>query len=204
MSILQKTFISISIIMLFAWGCQNNVENKITQTPENELPDQETWNSTLIATSEGTTSAIIEFGHMERYNEQQLILFDQNIEVDFFDDQGNHTSKLTSNKGRMDEKSNIITAYENVVVVSDSGINLYTEKLWWDNNREKVITDQFVTITTNENDTLHGVGFESDQTLSNWMIKDLRGKTSKTIDLNLENRPSPESDTTQTDTTTIE
>ena len=203
-SLIYKILISLLTVLFFIWGCQNDIENDITSTSEDELPDQETWNSTLIATSNGTTSAIIEFGHMERYNEKQLILFDQDIEVDFFDEHGNHTSKLTSNKGKMNEKDNIIEAYENVVVVSDSGINLMTEKLWWDNAQRKVISDQFVTITTTENDTLYGVGFESDQTLSNWMIKELRGKTSKTIDLNLKNRSTSQNDSTRTDSIVTE
>ncbi len=199
--ILQKTSISFLIVLLFIWGCQTDVENDVITFSESELPDQETWNSTMIATSNGTTSAIIEFGHMERYNEKQLIFFDQNIEADFFDDQGNHTSKLASNKGKMNEKDDIIEAYENVVVVSDSGINLMTEKLWWDNARKKIISDQFVTITTTEKDTLHGVGFESDQTLSNWMINELHGKTSKTLDLNLKNRVITKNDSTENDST---
>ena len=133
---------------------------------------------------------------MKRYNKKKVAYFDEGIVVDFFDENGQHTSKLTSNKGKLDENTNNVEAYENVVVVSDSGITLETEKLWWDNALEKVISDQFVTITTIENDTLYGVGFESDQTLSNWKISEVRGKTYKKFDLDFNKKKTSESDST--------
>lgn len=151
-----------------------------------KYPAQEGWASTLIATKNGQTAAIIKYGHMMRYEEEKTVYFDEGVEVDFFNERGEHTSKLTSRKGRLEELTTNVEALENVVVVSDSGITLSTEKLWWDNALEKVKSDQFVTITTVENDVLHGVGFESDQTLSNWMILEPRGKTDKKIDLNFD------------------
>jgi len=132
---------------------------------------------------------------MERYNKRKIVNFSDNVLVDFYDEMGNHTSQLTSDKGRLNESSNNVEAFGNVVVVSDSGITLQTEKIWWDNATEKVVSDQFVTITTAEQDTLYGVGFESDQNLSNWIIKEVRGKTQKSLDISLKSNNS-KSDTT--------
>jgi LPS export ABC transporter protein LptC len=152
-----------------------------------ELPDQEGWKSTSIATSNGQTTAIIAYGHMKRYESQKMIYFDDGIAIDFFNEKGQHSSKLTSQKGKLDENTNNVEADEQVVAVSDSGVTLKTERLWWDNALEKVISDQFVTITTTEKDTFSGVGFESDQNLSNWNIKEFQGKTEKKLNFKLKN-----------------
>ena len=193
-----KNKLLILFIPILIWGCQQkNDSNLNNNTNKANFPDQESWNSTLIATNKGQVTATIKYGHMTRFNKKRLVLFDEGIVVDFFDENGQHTSKLTSIKGKLDEKTNNVEAYDSVDVVSDSGITLITDKLWWDNAIEKIVTDQFVTITTVENDTLYGVGFESDQTLSNWMIKEPRGKTDKQIDLSFKKRKSLNSDSTQ-------
>ena len=61
-------------------------------------------------------------------------------------------------------------AIGNVVVLSDSGVTLFTDTLSWDNLREKVYTDDEVIFITEEQDTLYGIGFESDVELDNWKI----------------------------------
>lgn len=187
-----KYILLILFISIIAVQCQQR-NNSVSNNKET-FPDQEGWNSTLTATTKGQLAAIIKYGHMKRYNKKNLTYFDKGIIVDFFDENGHHTSKLTSNKGKLDEKTNNVEAIENVVVVSDSGITLMTEKLWWDNALEKVVSDQFVTITTVEKDTFYGVGFESDQSLSDWRINQVRGKTDKKINFNFQQRKSLKND----------
>lgn len=175
--------------LIFSLNLNCAREEEVKQVKEKkDYPTQEGWNSTLIATRNGKKTAIIKYGYMSRYDNKKVAYFDEGVEVDFFNEKGEQTSKLTSQKGQLDEKTNTVTAMENVVVVSDSGITLKTEKLWWDNALERVKSDQFVTITTIEDDTLYGVGFESDQTLSNWMLLEPRGKTDKGVNLDFSNQ----------------
>ena len=63
-----------------------------------------------------------------------------------------------------------LIAIGNVVVLSDSGVTLYTDTLSWDNVKEKVFTDDRVMFITEQKDTLYGIGFESDIELNNWKI----------------------------------
>jgi len=70
-------------------------------------------------------------------------------------------------------------AIKNVVVLSDSGVNLYTDTLTWDPDEEMVYTEDSVMVTTEENDTLYGVGFESDARLDHWTIEQPSGVTGK-------------------------
>jgi hypothetical protein len=57
-----------------------------------------------------------------------------------------------------------------VIVVSDSGVTLFTDTLSWDNLRERIFTEDSVIFITEQQDTLYGVGFESDVELDNWKI----------------------------------
>ena len=70
-------------------------------------------------------------------------------------------------------------AIGNVVAVSDSGITLYTDTLIWDSKKEKMSTDDPIMLTTQKNDTLYGVGFESDSDLQNWKVIKPTGGTDR-------------------------
>ena len=198
-----KKLLTLIFFLIAVWGCQQKGSSNFNKVDTKLLPDQEGWNSTIIATTNGQVTASIKYGYMKKYNKKKLVFFEEGVTVDFYNNEGEHTSKLTSEKGKLDENTNNVEAYENVVLVSDSGYTLKTEKLWWDNVVEKVISDQFVTITTIDKDTLYGVGFESDRTLVNWAINEVRGKTDKKFDLNLKKEKLSPSDTTQTEVTRV-
>jgi LPS export ABC transporter protein LptC len=179
--------ILISLLGLFALSsCQKKQDAAIADIDQTEYPDQEGWKSTVTSSKSGIVGAIIEYGHMRRFKKRNVVEFDSGIVVDFYNEQGVHTSNLTSNRGRLDEATNNIEAFGNVIVVSDTGITLKTERLKWDNSIEKIISNNFVTIVTAEKDTFYGNGFESDQNLENWHITGFSGKASKGLDLDFQ------------------
>jgi len=182
------TILKIYLVMLalLTVACSKQETSEIPNPEELSYPDQEGWNSTVIYTTDGIMNAEIRYGHMQRFKKRKIVEFDSGLEIDFYNEKGEHTTKLTSNKGRLNEVSKDIEVFEQVVVVSDSGINLATEHLWWNNSIEKVVSDEFVTITTAEQDTFYGYGFESDQYLENWTIKQISGKARKGLQLDLE------------------
>ena len=143
------------------------------------LPDQEGWIVTIILTDAGIMRAKVQSGHLEKYNDREFVLLDSSVTVDFFDDKEKHTSVLTSNMAEVNQSSNDMKAIGNVVAVSDSGITLYSESLTWDAKEEKLRTKKNIMITTLEQDTLYGIGFESDSDLENWKILSPSGVTSR-------------------------
>lgn len=154
-------------IVLFA--CSNVESDKLGETREG-LPDAESWNATITLTNKGSKRAIIKSGHLEKYQQRQYILLDQNVDADFFNENEIYTSNLKSEIAEIDESKDFLIAMGNVVVVSDSGVTLYTDTLSWDNVDEKVFTDDSVIFITEQNDTLYGIGFKSDIELNNWEI----------------------------------
>jgi LPS export ABC transporter protein LptC len=169
-------------VVLLCLGCRSQDQQTVTP-PNYEGPDQEGWNSRITVTSNGRTSAIVQYSHMEKYSKRRETKFDGGIVVDFFNTAGQHTSNLVSERGVLYEESNDVEALGNVVVVSDSGMTVRTQRLRWDNTRQKIVSNDFVTITTAENDTLYGKGFQSDQNLKQWSIGKPSGVSQKKIDL---------------------
>ena len=143
------------------------------------MPDQESWGVNIILTDQGMIRAKIMSGHLEKYNEKEFILLDSSVTVDFFDSEEQHTSVLTSNKAEVNQSSNDMKAIGNVVAVSDSGISLHSNTLIWDSKNEKLRTKDKIMITTLDEDTLYGIGFESDSDLENWKIINPSGVTGR-------------------------
>ena len=142
-------------------------------------PDQESWGVTIILTDKGIMRAKIKSGHLEKYNEREFVLLDNSVTVDFFDDRESHTSQLTSLRAEVNQSSNDMKAMGHVVAVSDSGISLYTDTLIWNSSGEKMTTDDPIMLTTEQKDTLYGIGFESDSDLKNWKILKPSGVTNR-------------------------
>lgn len=157
-----------------------------------EIPEQEIWNSTIILSRDGIIASRIQSGHIARYKKRTETFLDSGVVVDFFDKQGRHTSILTSERGMVKGDQNNFFAWGKVVVVSDSGQVLRTEAIRWDNTREKIISDTFVTITT-ALDTLYGFGLVSDGQLQNWEIKKPTGKTYRELSLDRHRDRQPDS-----------
>jgi hypothetical protein len=75
-------------------------------------------------------------------------------------------------------------ARKNVVVVNEKGERLNTEHLIWDEKKEKLLSDDFVKITTKD-EIFYGNGFEANQDFTKYRIYKLKG----TISLNKPNHP---------------
>tara|TARA_B100001996_G_scaffold184043_1_gene140722 strand:+ start:47 stop:577 length:531 start_codon:yes stop_codon:yes gene_type:complete len=157
------------ILSLLIFACNNTEIDKLGETREG-LPDAESWNATITLTNKGSKRAIIKSGHLEKYQQRQYILLDQNVDADFFNEDEIYTSNLKSEIAEIDESKDFLIAMGNVIVVSDSGVTLFTDTLSWDNVDEKVFTDDSVVFITEQNDTLYGIGFKSDIELNNWKI----------------------------------
>lgn len=168
----------LAFLILLLSGCGDSEFNNPGETREGR-PDQESWGATIILTKEGAKQAVVQAGHLEKYNERQYIALDDSVTVDFFDPDEVHTSLLISRRAEIDEKTDFMTAIGNVVVKSDSGVVLYTDTLHWNSDLELIYTDDPVMITTELQDTLYGIGFESDASLEHWKVEQPSGVTER-------------------------
>ena len=125
------------ITLLLINGCSKESPNEVLNKGV-DFPDQESWGVTIILTDSSIERARVKSGHLEKYNQNQHILLDENVEVDFFDKKQKHVALLNSFKAEVDQKTNDMKAVGNVIAISDSGITLYTDTLYWDAKNEKI------------------------------------------------------------------
>ncbi|MBT4992427.1 MAG: LPS export ABC transporter periplasmic protein LptC [Candidatus Marinimicrobia bacterium] len=152
---------------------QSLTENK---TPEGRIPTQESWNPVIRINSVGKENVQARAAYSAHYVDPREIIFIGKVKLDFFDLDGAHSSIMTADTGRIDEKRHLFTARGNVFVESDSGMTLSTSIMYWYENKESIYTDQPIVLTT-LTDTLYGIGFESDANLENWTITKPTGVT---------------------------
>ncbi|MHB1048533.1 MAG: LPS export ABC transporter periplasmic protein LptC [Bacteroidota bacterium] len=164
-----------TMIALAAFGCEEKVKPSVLSgVSGTHLPSQESWNSTITFSDSGTVKAIVQAGHIYAYDNSTVTHLDSGVIVDFFDENGLHTTRLTSRQGIVDEGTNNLEATGNVIVRSDSGTVVYTEKMFWDNKRQLIHSPDFVRIVSPK-ERLQGTGFESDHNLRNYRIFKVTG-----------------------------
>lgn len=171
---MNRLFFATAIVILAA-GCEEKVRPSVLSgVSSTQLPSQESWNSTITFTDSGIVKAVVRAGHIYSFDNTRITFLDSGVTVDFFDELGRHTTKLTSLRGSVDEGSNDLEAIGNVVVTSDSGTVVRTEKMFWTNARQLIHSPEFVHITSPSED-LKGTGFESDHNLRNYKIFKVTG-----------------------------
>jgi len=159
-----------------------------SQLDEKELekswasPDQESWNAVFTMSRHDKLSARVYAGRMKQFNETGEVYIGDSMRVDFYNDEGRHTSFLKSDSGIVNEKKQNLIASGNVEFRSDTGYVMYTNTLFWLNDSNLVYTDGDIELFS-ERDTLYGTGFRSDVRLENWTIDKPRGSTRREYDV---------------------
>ncbi len=96
--------------------------------------------------------------------------YTEGIAVEFFDANMNTTATLKCQYAIYHIKDELWEAKYNVEIVNiENDESLNTELLFWDLRNEKIYSDKFVRIKT-QNEILFGNGFESNQEFSQWRI----------------------------------
>lgn len=161
-------------------SCGSAVDNSEVRTndPVN-IPDQMSWEVNITITQAGQLRANIIADYLEQYNEKSSIFLEDNVKIDFYNTEEKIISTLFADKAQINEQVNFLQATDNIIVESDSGVILFTDTLTWDNQKEVIFTDDSVMITTESNDTLYGIGFQSDINMEQWKILNPSGVTGR-------------------------
>ena len=163
------------VIFFLFLSCYNNTKNLNTKSIQ-DYPDNFITNPKITIykknklSLETTSDLLIK-------NESEDTKLKNNVTATFYNELGIKTSVLNSDSAFINEIDNSFNAFGNVKVVSDSGFVLSTNSIYWDRNYNKVISNDSIRFTTEKNDTLYGLGFESDTDLSNWKILKPSGVT---------------------------
>ncbi len=164
-----------ALLILLCGGCEERVKPSSVPLTQSDLPSQESWRSRVIFSDSARMKAVLWAGHIAVYSDQRYTLLDDSIHIDFYNEQEQHTSILTARHGKVNDVNQDFEAYDHVVVVSDSGVVLRTERLFWTNATRKIHTDAFVDIVS-PTEHIMGQGMQSDQGLKNYEIFKVTGQ----------------------------
>jgi LPS export ABC transporter protein LptC len=157
------------VITLVLLVCACSQDESIAPALPADVPDQIMENSTITFSQEGIKSAVIRAEYVAVYEKLDLKKATK-VHVDFFDETGRQTSFLVADSGFIQEKKQKFEARGNVVVTTEENVKLATESLRWNPESNKIITDDFVTITKGS-DIITGIGLEADEELKHFVIK---------------------------------
>ena len=162
-------FFVIISLSLFTFCSSKRVKPLVdTNIDVEELPSQESWNSTITFSDSGKIKAILWTGHLKKFEDKREVFMDQDVKVDFYDLNQQKTTTLTSKRAKVDEATNNLFAIDSVVAYNDS-VTIKTEEMMWRNKDRKIVSDKFVTVISPK-EKIQGYGFESDQNLRNYVI----------------------------------
>jgi LPS export ABC transporter protein LptC len=151
-------------------GCGGKIKPSVLPGLDSKtIPQQESWNSTIILSDSGRVQAKIRAGYIQKFDSPQETQMSEGVTVFFYNDLGKQTSVMTARRGKVNEQSYSIQAEGDVLVVADDSTKLRSEKLFWDNKRQLIYTDEYVYVTS-PREKVQGRGFESDQRLRNYRI----------------------------------
>lgn len=165
------------LLALATLACEDKVKPSVLPDVDSAtLPQQESWNSRVVLSDSGVTTAVIEAGYIRVFAHTQQTLLSEGVVVHFLDPQGRETSVLTSREGRVDDRTNDLQASVDVRVVSSDSTVLTTSILRWDNRRRLIYTPEFVTIVS-PTEKIEGHGLEADQHLRSYRIFRVSGES---------------------------
>lgn len=116
-----------------------------------------------------TAPTMLRFHTKEPYTE-----LPDGLKIVFYDENQKVESQLTAGYGISYDKSDQMIARNNVEAINVYGDKLNTEELLWNQKTQKISSEKFVKITTKD-EIIFGDGFESNQDLTNYKIKKIRG-----------------------------
>lgn len=158
------------VAALTGGGCEEKIKPSVHPGIDAaNIPQQESWNSTIVLSDSGRMLARIRAGYLQKFDGPQETNMSQGIVVYFYNDVGEQTTTMRANRGFVNERTYDIRAEGDVVVVSDDSTKLLSERLFWDNKRRLIHTPEFVSVTSSR-EKVQGQGFESDQRLRNYRI----------------------------------
>ncbi len=170
-------------LTLLIWGicfvaCKSAPEEQEIIIEEDlDVEVETTYGVELIYSDSAIINVIVKspkmLTHSKRGDSRQV--FPNGIAVDFYSPNGKVQSELTCKKATRYEKDKKIVMQDSVVWRSRAGEILDSEELVWDEAKQRVSSDRFVKISTQQ-DVIHGYGFEADQGFTKWKIISPQGE----------------------------
>lgn len=179
----SKKITASSIFMLLAVfvlsSCMKNSSQELKDIEtEQERSSLSMQDLHTIVTDSGVYKYEFETPELHQYDnvEEPYVYFPKGLKFKMFGEQGTLIkSRIRCNNARYFKSKNLWELNNDVEAMTEKGDILNTEQMYWDTQERRIYSEKFVRITT-KNQIITGVGFESDEKLSKYEIKNPGGE----------------------------
>lgn len=134
------------------------------------------WNTDITFTDSSITKARVHADRGRLYGSRQETVLDSHVVVRFFSPKGSELAQLHCQRVRIDNRTNAMFASGNVVIESNvNGTKVESASMMWDNKSRKLTSQEYVKVTRPGEIIEGGIGFESDESMSNYRIFKVKG-----------------------------
>ena len=166
------------LLLIGISSCENDIEKVNLITSFKKIPSESGKNVLIIYSDSARIKMKLNTPQLDHYDgENAYVEFPKGVNVFFYNDQNKMESNLKANYAIRYEKSNMMEAKNDVVVINNKGEKLNTEHLFWDEKKELIYSDVFVKISTKD-EIIMGEGLESNQDFSKYKFKKIKGTIS--------------------------
>lgn len=161
--------------LLFS-GCSNDIEKIKAFTSTESLPVVQAEDFETTFSDSGLIRFHLKTPELMRFETdgQSFTEFPKGVTLIKYDQYGRTISTITARFARQMIREKKWEARNDVVATNNAGDTLRTEHLTWDEQAGKIYTNDFVRIIRPDQN-ITGIGFEADQNMKNWRIKNPRG-----------------------------
>lgn len=167
------------LLVLTFFSCIHNTNKELKEIEE----EQETPSITMldlhtIVTDSGYYKYDFETPDLRQYDnvEEPYVYFPLGLKFKMFSNKGTDIkTTIRCNNARYYKNKNLWELNNDVEATSQKDDVLNTEQLFWDTKEHRIYSDKFVKIST-KNQVITGYGFESDEKLSKYEIKNPGGE----------------------------
>jgi LPS export ABC transporter protein LptC len=167
--------------MLFLVSCESDLKALEQITFQGEVPQtiytdfEITYTDSGKAVAKVTGDTLLQFSQNDRDGGNAKEVMNGNVHLWFYDNSGEVSSELTSQKATRLSEEDLMIAEGDVIVFNERGERLNTEELIWDAKTEQIRSYVPVKITKKDQ-ILYGDSLVSDQEFLNYEIMNPRGE----------------------------
>ncbi len=173
---LNKKQLSIAVlttgIAVLFFSCAPKIEKIKELSAAAKQPSMEAEHFEMLYSDSAVVRFKLVTPQMIQHDEEKepFTEFPKGVEIEQYDGDMRIVSRITANYARYLTKEKQWIAKNNVVAVNETGDSLKTEEMFWDEEKGKIYSDDYVQIVR-EDQIINGIGFESDEDMKNWEIK---------------------------------
>lgn len=147
-------------------SCKNDLDQVRAVDIDNTGPERVTYNAVYFYSDSGQIRNRLKATKVELYRgDSSLTKISDGLEMTIYGTDGKNNSILTANDGVIWQKAGRMEVFNDVQFINAKGEKLNTERLIWEQDSDRVYTDQFVRITRGQ-DTIYGKGMVAAQDMS--------------------------------------